>query len=462
MRRTITIALLGIVVSGWCQTAKKPPNIVFILADDMGYFDAGCYGNPYNQTPNIDRLSREGLKFNQAYSAAPVCSPSRAAILTAKHPARLHLTNFLVGNRMDSASSVLPAPWKPYLAGSEVTLAELLKNQGYRTGIVGKWHLGSSDTTMAAAQGFDYDRIISKNGLDYYNYGISARHETIFEDNGEHYLTDKLTDYAVSFVEERKDEPFFLFMAYSAPHVLIVPKGEKLRKYFFAYNKFDGKFNPYYAAMLESLDDGVGRILSRLDDLGLSDNTIVVFTSDNGGVGLPELGPTPTTMEPLRAWKGHVYEGGIRVPLIVRWPGKVQGGSSTENVVIGTDFLPTFMEILGAKAASNDGKSFLPTLMNPTVHQERGPIFWHYPHFSNQEGRPAAAVRSGDYKLVQRYETGEVQLFNLRDDIAEQNDLGNRMTGKRNELKTLLEVWRRSVGANMPVPNPAVHIKVEK
>jgi arylsulfatase A-like enzyme len=214
--------------------------------------------------------------------------------------------------------------------------------------------------------------------------------------------------------------------------------------------------------MLESLDDGVGRILSRLDELGISDNTIVIFTSDNGGVGLPELGPTPTTMEPLRAWKGHVYEGGIRVPLIVRWPGKVQGGSSTENVVIGTDFLPTFMEILGAKAASNDGKSFLPTLMNPTVHQERGPIFWHYPHFSNQEGRPAAAVRSGDYKLVQRYETGEVQLFNLRDDIAEQNDLGNRMTGKRNELKTLLEVWRRSVGANMPVPNPAVHIKVEK
>jgi arylsulfatase A-like enzyme len=355
----------------WCQPAKTAPNIVFILADDMGYFDAGCYGNPYNQTPNIDRLSREGLKFSQAYAAAPVCSPSRAAILTAKHPARLHLTNFLIGNRIDSASNVLPAAWKPYLAGAEVTLAELLQKQGYRTGVVGKWHLGSADTTMAAAQGFDYDRIISKNGLDYYNYGISSKNETVFEDSGRHYLTDKLTDYAVSFIDESKDKPFFLFMAYSAPHVFIVPKGEKLKKYFFAYNKFDEKYNPYYAAMLESLDDGVGRILSRLDELGISENTLVVFTSDNGGVGLPELGPTPTTMDPLRAWKGHVYEGGIRVPLIVRWPGKVQGGSSTENVVIGTDFLPTVMEILGVKTATHDGKSFLPTLRNPLVHQDR-------------------------------------------------------------------------------------------
>ncbi len=434
---------------------NKRPNIVFILADDLGYFDIGSYGNPYNKTPNLDRLAKEGMRFSQAYVASPVCSPSRAAILTAKHPARLHLTNFLVGSRIDSTSRILPAPWKPYLSGKEITLAELLKLQGYRTGIVGKWHLGTTDTIKATAQGFDYDRVISKNGLDYYNYGITSNNKLVFEDDGTHYLTDKLTDYGVEFIQSNKQEPFFLFLTYSAPHVLIVPKAEKLRPYLFSYTNYKGKYNPYYAAMIESLDDGVGRITETLKMLGLDENTIVIFTSDNGGVGLAELGPIPTNMEPLRAWKGHVHEGGIRVPLIVKWPGKVEPGVLNENYITGTDYLPTFMEILNTKVTHPiDGKSFLKTLLDPKTDLKRGAIFWHYPHFSNQEGRPAGAVRLGDFKLIENYETGEITLYNLREDISEQVDLSKTLPKKTEELYALFSEWKTTTKVNMPVPNP--------
>jgi len=453
----IAILLLSTVVSGQSQQRKNKerPNIVFILADDLGYFDVGCYGNPYNKTPNIDRLSKEGMKFSQAYVASPVCSPSRAAILTGKHPARLHLTNFLVGSRIDSASRILPAPWKPYLSGKEITLAELLKLQGYRTGIVGKWHLGTADSIQATAQGFDYDRIISKNGLDYYNYGITSNNKMVFEDDGSHYLTDKLTDFGIEFIETSKEKPFFLFLTYSAPHVMIVPRADKLRPYFFSYSKHGGKYNPYYAAMIESLDDGVGRIAETLRRLGLEENTIVIFTSDNGGVGLAELGPTPTNVEPLRAWKGHVHEGGIRVPLIFKWPGQIEPDVVNENYITGTDYLPTYLEILNTKIRHDiDGKSFLSTLLDPKADLRRGAIFWHYPHFSNQEGRPAGAVRLGDFKLIENYETGEITLYNLRDDISEKVDLSRQLPQKRNELYAMFSQWKTTTKVNMPVPNP--------
>lgn len=464
MRWIIQIFIANFLVSFFdveimAQSAQKKerPNFVFILADDLGYFDLGCYGNPYVLTPNIDKIASDGMKFLQAYVASPVCSPSRAAMLTAKHPARLHLTNFLVGNKVDSASRILPAAWTPFLSGKEITLAELLKESGYRTGVVGKWHLGGSDSSKAAAQGFDYDRIIGKNGLDYYNYGITSNNKTVFEDDGTHYLTDKLTDYGVEFIESDDHKPFFLFLTYSAPHVLIIPRADKLRKYFFKYNQFNGKFNPYYAAMLESLDDGVGRILQALKNKKLDENTIVIFTSDNGGVGLPELGPTPTNMEPLRAWKGHVHEGGIRVPCLIKWPGHIKPGGVNSNYFTGTDYLPTIMEIIGKKLEYPiDGKSFLSTLFNPSIDLNRGPIFWHYPHFSNQEGRPAGAIRLGDFKLIENYETGEVALYNLNDDISESKDLSRIYTAKTQELYSLFKKWRHDTGANMPVTNPLV------
>lgn len=466
--RVISASLLFSMIIVTCPSAnvgaqgpaKKSPNIIFILSDDLGYYDLGCYGNQFNKTTHIDRLASEGMRFSQAYVASPVCSPSRAAILTSKHPARLHLTNFLVGNRVDSASRILPAAWKTYLPGSEVTLAELLKEQGYTTGMVGKWHLGSGDSTIARAQGFDYDRTIGKNGLDYYNYGITSNNKIVFGDDGTHYLTDKLTDYGVVFIEASKHKPFFLFLSYSAPHVMIIPRGDKLRNYLFAYNKFDGKYNPYYAAMLESLDDGVGKILQTLALHGLDDNSIVIFTSDNGGVGLAELGPVPTNMKPLRAWKGHVYEGGIRVPLIIKWPGKITPGSENNNYLTGTDYLPTFMEILGKKIPyAIDGKSFLSTLSDPHASFNRGPIYWHYPHFSNQLGRPAGAVRLGDFKLIENYETGEISLYNLKEDISESKDLKALFPEKTAELNALFQKWKKDMKANMPIPNPRYPVR---
>ncbi|WP_128544620.1 sulfatase [Larkinella soli] len=442
--------------AGQNPPAKSRPNIVFILADDLGYSDLGCYGNPYNRTPNIDGLAKKGLKFRDAYSACPVCSPSRAAILTGKHPVRMQLTNFLVGERRDSTSPVFPANWRKYMPPSETTLAEMLKSRGYQTSMIGKWHLGGADTTAPAAQGFTYDRVIGRNGLDYYNYSITSRGKTVFEDKGTTYLTDRLTDYALEFIDQNKAQPFFLYLAYSAPHIMLVPRADKLRYYFDNYEKFGGRYNPNYGAMIESMDDGVGRIMAELSRHQLLDNTIVVFTSDNGGVGLPELGPVPTRLDPLRAWKGHVYEGGIRVPLIFSWNGRIPDGTETTNRITGTDFVPTFLEMLGIRdqPVSPDGRSFYGVLTNPAKPVDRGPMYWHYPHFSNQMGRPAGAVRVGDYKLVELYETGKLELYNLKEDVAEKNNLAAVQPDKTRELADLLRKWRKEVNANMPAPNP--------
>jgi len=455
MRRKI-LGVAGI-VSGM-TIAQQKPNIVFILTDDMGWSDPGCYGNPFNETPHIDSLAREGIRFTNAYAACPVSSPSRAAILTGKYPARLQLTNFLVGERTDPQSPVLPAPWKPLLESREVTLAELLKQAGYTTGLVGKWHLGGHDTIAPWGQGFDYTRMIGKNGLDYYNYSIyEDSYQKEFTDTGTVYLTDKLTQYAIDFIDRNKQKPFFLYLAYSAPHVMIIPRGDKLKKYFFKYHTWKGKYNPYYAAMVESIDDGVGAVVDFLKKNGLYDNTLIVFTSDNGGVGLPELGPTPTTCEPLRKWKGHVYEGGIRVPAIVVWKGKIPSGQVCEHYFSHVDYLPTFCEILKIKKLPSgvDGKSILPVLTNPaTTAFNRGPVYWHYPHFSNQEGRPAGAIRDGDYKLIEHYETHRVELYNLREDIGETNDLSQQLPEKTKQLHDMFLKWCKEVNAQMPLPNP--------
>jgi len=437
-------------------TAQDRPNIVFILADDLGYTDLGCYGNPFNETPHIDSLAKGGMKFTQAYSSSPVCSPSRAGLLTGIHPARHRLTNFLVGERTDPASPVLPAEWKKYLPSSEITLAEVLRAKQYECGMVGKWHLGTADSLLPSAQGFHYERMIARNGLDYYNYTISRKNETVFEDHGESYLTDKLTDYGVEFIRQNKDKPFFLYLSYSAPHVLLVPRGDKLRKYFFKYEKFNGRYNPNYGAMLESMDDGVGRILETLREFQLTDNTLVIFTSDNGGVGLPELGPIPTDLSPLRAWKGHVYEGGIRIPMIVNWPGKVPPGRVNENYTTNTDYFPTFLELMEIKEAEKnlDGKSLLSTWLDPSASFDRGSVYWHYPHFSNQLGRPAGAIRNGMFKLVESYETGKVELYNVAEDIGEENDLSDSQPRKVKSMLADFRKWQKQVNANMPRSNP--------
>lgn len=451
MKKLLVILCFWVFTEGYGQ---NKPNIIFILADDLGYMDLGCYGNPFNSTPHLDSLARGGIRFTQAYAASPVCSPSRAAIMTGKHPARLNLTNFLVGERTDSLSPVLPAVWKKSLPAAELTLAERLKALGYQTGMVGKWHLGAGEGETPWGQGFDYTRLINKNGLDYYNYNILEKNNKVaFTDNGMTYMTDKLSDYALDFVENRsKEQPFFLYLTYSAPHVFIVPRADKVSKYLLKYEKFNGKYNPYYGAMIESMDDGIGRIMRSLKEQGLLDNTLIVFASDNGGVGLPELGPIPTTSDPLRKWKGHIYEGGIRVPTIMFWKGTIPAQKTCDQYFMNTDYVPTFLEMLGQKPAElSDGKSIWQVIKAPEKTLDRGALYWHYPHFSNQMGRPAGAMRLGDWKLVENYETHALELFNLKDDLSEAHNVAQKNPIKTKEMHKMFTAWRQSVSANMPV-----------
>lgn len=441
------------------NSVQRKPNIVFILADDLGRNDLSCYGNPFNETPQLDKLAKTGIKFTQSYAACPVCSPTRAAIMTGKYPARLQLTNFIAGNLTFPTSQVLPAKWKAYLESSETTIAELLQQNGYTTGMVGKWHLGDEDSTAPWNQGFNYSRMIGKNGLDYYNYSIFIdSYQKEFTDHGTEYLTDKLTDNGVSFIKENAKKPFFLYMAYSAPHVFLVPRADKLSKYFIKYGNSDKKFNPNYAATIESLDDGVGAIVQTLKEEGLLDNTLIIFTSDNGALGMNELGPTPTSNDLLRKWKGHIYEGGTSVPTIISWAGKIDSGKISNTYFSSIDYLPTICELTGiSKLPQNvDGISILPMLFKPEIEQQQiRPLFWHYPHFSNQLGRPAGSVRKGDFKLIENYETGKLELYNLKNDISEMNDLSLKMQSKKKELYNLLVDWRKQVNAQMPMKNPA-------
>jgi arylsulfatase A-like enzyme len=424
------------------------------LADDLGYMDLGCYGNPYNETPHLNALATHGVRFTQAYAASTVCSPSRAAIMTGLHPARLKLTNFLIGNRTEKDSPLLPAPWTTYLASKEITLAQRLKSLGYQTGMIGKWHLGSGDSLAPWNRGFDYARMIGKNGLDYYNYGIFENSfQQVFEDKGDRYMTDKLSDYAVEFIAKQDDsKPFFMYMCYSAPHVFIVPKATKLNKYFMKYEKFKGQYNPYYSTMVESMDDGIGRIMESLKKQGLLKNTLVIFASDNGGVGLPELGPIPTQNDSLRKWKGHVYEGGIRIPTIMFWEGKILPKQVNDHYFMNTDYTATILDLLGQKSPEiSDGISIWPIVNTPLAKAQSRPLFWHYPHFSNQLGRPAGAVRLGDWKLVDNFELAKVELYNLKEDVGERNNVANEFPSKRDELHRLLIDWRQKVKANMPI-----------
>jgi len=445
--------IILLVFIGRALHAQSEPNIIFILAHDLGYKDLGCYGNPFNETPQLDHLAREGMLFTSAY-AHPACSPSRAALMTGKHPARLNITTALGVDRQDPDSPVLAPQMAEALPASEITLAEILKKNGYQTGMIGKWHLGGDHDTGPFNQGFDFDRTICKNGLDYYNYAISSRNRIIFQDTGTVYLTDKLTEYGLQFIrQQNQEEPFFLYMAYSAPHLLIVPKADKVSKYMWKYNQYEGKYNPYYATMIESMDEGIGRIREELKRQGLDENTLIIFKSDNGGVGMDQIAYRPTTIEPLRAWKGHVYEGGIRVPLIMYWKNKIEPGVVNENYITINDFLPTIMELIGDKnyPPDIDGRSFYSTMLDPAKDFERGPIFFHFPHFSGQGGYPAGAVRNGDWKLVKNYETGETELFNLEEDVSESNDVSREYPEKSKEMDLLFQNWKEEVNANMPV-----------
>jgi len=412
---------------------QPPPNLVILLADDLGINDLGCFGRKEHRTPNLDRLAAEGARFTQAYAAASVCSPSRAALMTGQSPARLRITTFL-GGRSDRASHrLLGARTNPQLPAEARTLAELLKPRGYATAAVGKWHLGGKGH-LPTDRGFD----------EYFPGKANPGAESPQGGKGELGQADE----AVRFIERNKGRPFLLYVAFDNPHIpLAAPAGDVAAK--------AGTFHPTYAALVESLDTACGRILGALERNGLARDTLVAFASDNGGVHVPELGESPPTHNaPGRAGKGFLHEGGIRTPLILRYPARLAPGEIAEPVVLG-DLAPTLCALAGAEApAARDFEDLSPLLFERKVRSAPRPLFWHQPLYTNQGGRPGGAVREGDWKLLEHYEDGSLELFDLARDPSETRDLSAREPARVAALRGKLEAWRRSVGAEGMRANP--------
>ena len=433
--------------------AARPLNFVFILADDLGWTDLGCYGSKYYQTPNIDRVAAEGMRFTDAYAACPVCSPTRASILTGKYPTRLNLTDFIPGRPQWPAAKLLSAPFRHELPLEETTIAELLRPSGYRSASIGKWHLGNPPFTPEN-QGFDLNIAGSYRGAPVSYFGPFDLPGLKDSRPGE-YLTDRLTDEAIRFIEASKAGPFFLYLPHFTVHLPLQAKPEVEEKYRKLTHPDQLQHNPTYAAMVEALDQSVGRIMRKLEELKLAENTVVFINSDNGGLLYESASrDNVTSNRPLRAGKGHLYEGGIREPLIVRWPGVAKPGSVCNTPVLSIDYFPTIREMAGARGTSQpDGASLVPLLRGGKA-PDREALFWHYPHYSNQGGPPSGAVRAGSFKLIEFYEDNRLELYNLHDDPGERNNLASAQPGKTQELHALLKNWRTETGAVMPLPNP--------
>jgi arylsulfatase A-like enzyme len=431
--------------------AERPPNVVLIVADDLGWRDLGCYGSTFHKTPHIDQLAKDGIRFTEFYAACPVCSPTRASIMTGRYPQRMNMTDWLPG-RPDRPDQKLKRPViRQELPLEEVTIAEALKARGYATALVGKWHLGG-EGFEPQKQGFDFNVGGEHIGTtrSYFapfknKQGVMPGLENAAE--GE-YLTDRLTADAEKFIETNKDKPFFLYMPHYAPHTPLVAKPEILAKY--KGPPVHGRqSHPTYAAMLESLDESVGRIVKKLDDLKLADNTIVIFTSDNGGLATLEGMPfAPTNNAPLREGKGYLYEGGIRVPMIVKWPGTVKADTTTAEMGCSIDFYPTILDATGiaAKPMSSmpavDGTSLLPVLKGGKHPDPNRTLHWHYPHYANQGSKPGGAIRYGNFKLIEFYEDGRKELFDVRNDPSESRNLIKEKDELAGVMGKMQEVWR--------------------
>ncbi len=442
------------------KTVTRKPNFVFILIDDLGWADIGCYGSELYETPNIDRLAAEGMRFTDAYAACPVCSPTRASILTGKYPATLHLTDWIAGHVSPNAKLKVP-DWTKYLAHEEVTLAEALKAGGYVSASIGKWHLGDKQY-YPDNQGFDYNIAGYDKGQPptyYWPYSVDRDWNneipTMPEGGGDgEYLTDRLTDEALNFIGSNSEKPFFLYLAHYAVHTPIEGKKELIPHYQVKITSESRQKNAEYAAMIQSVDESVGRVLTALREHNLEDDTVVIFMSDNGGLAGIGNWLNITSNYPLRSGKGTAYEGGIREPMIVKWPGRIKAGSVCDVPVTSVDFYPTMLEMAGVAGDPGhnpDGTSLMPLLEN-SGQFDREAIFWHYPHYHITT--PFGAVRKGDWKLIEYYEDGRLELYNLKDDIGEENDLAAAMPDKSEELRKCLDDWRKGVGAQMMTPNP--------
>ncbi|MCX5683467.1 MAG: sulfatase [Planctomycetota bacterium] len=436
--------------------AEAPPaapqrlNFVFFLIDDMGWMDLSCQGSKFYETPNIDRLASQGMRFTNAYAACPVCSPTRASIMTGRYPARLHLTDWIAGHNRPFAKLRIP-DWTKYLPLEEVTIAEALKPAGYATASIGKWHLGGPEF-WPDKQGFDLNFAGTDQGQPP-SYFAPYKIQTIPSAPDGEYLTDRLADETCKFIDANKARPFFVYLPNYAVHSPLMGKKEMIEKYKAKADPASGQKNAVYAAMIQSVDESVGKVCAKLDELGLAGRTVVIFMSDNGGVA------RTTSNAPLRAGKGSLYEGGIREPLIVRWPGAVKPGTTNDEVVISTDFFPTILEIAGVAPSADpahilDGISFVPELKQSGRKRTREAVYWHYPHYHPGGATPGSIIRAGDWKLIEYFEDNRVELYNLREDLGETKDLAATMPDKAAELRKKLADWRTSVGAQMPTPNP--------
>ena len=425
------------------------PNIVFILIDDLGWMDLACQGNPVVRTPNVDRLAGEGMRFTDAYAAAPVCSPTRAAIMTGLAPARLHITNHLPerASFVPDAPVLLPALVRDHLPLEHVTVAEHLRDAGYATAFMGKWHLSRRDdeTFRPEHQGFD----VNLGGCSFGGpptFFDPYRIPTLPDRTPGEYLPERLADEAIAFIGQQREDPFVLFLWNYTVHWPMEAPAELLAKY--ADHTGPGLNDPRYGAMIEGMDRAIGRVLQALQDLGVADETLVVFTSDNGAYG--GVGDN----RPLRKDKGHLYEGGIRVPLIVRWPGVVEPGTTCGTPVVSMDFFPTLLEVacVATDVDPLDGESLVP-LLSGRGGLERDAIFFHYPNYAFHRGnRLGSAVRSGGLKLIEYFDDHSVELFDLWADPGETTDVSSERSEEASALRARLARWRTAVGAAMPRP----------
>lgn len=472
--KQLLIALCFLGVGNLAIAAQPRPNFVVILADDLGWADLGCYGADLHETPHIDRLAKEGIRFTDAY-AMPVCSPTRAALLTGRHAARVRITVWSEGSLNPPRNrKLLEAASQHDLPHSETTLAGHLQREGYLTALVGKWHLGDANH-FPETHGFDVNIGGTHWGAPqtYWwpysgtgKFGPEFRYvpHLEFGSSGE-YLTDRLTDEAIKVIDQAGDQSFFLYLAHHAPHTPIEAKEDDTRHFQSKLKPGMHHQNPVYAAMVKSLDHSVGRVLAHLKKRNLEENTVIVFLSDNGGfIGIDrKSGQTipVTDNAPLRSGKGSCYEGGIRVPLIVRWPGVTTGGTVCATPVIVMDLFHTLLAAAGLKAPLDlvsDGLDLKPLLQQPTADLERDALFFHYPHYY-QTTTPVSAVRAGKWKLLEYLEDERVELYNLEDDLGEQNDLASTMPDKAAELRERLHQWRKATNAAMPTPNPEYNPK---
>ncbi|WP_050769376.1 sulfatase [Blastopirellula marina] len=447
--RQCIAAILVLLASGALHSDAAPtkPNIVFILIDDMGCKDAGCYGATNFSTPHIDRLANQGMRFTDAY-AAPVCSPTRASLMTGKHPARLHLTNFIpqIGRQLP-AGKLIPPGFNHVLPLDEKTIAQELHADGYQCAMIGKWHLGEEHGPEYRPQNRGFDRVVlsEHHGIFNYFYPFVDQQKWPYAGplpgNPGDYLPDRLTDEAIDFVRENRERPFFLYLSHWSVHGRYFAPESLIAK----YRERGLEERPaIYAAMMETVDNSVGRLMATLDELNLADNTLFVFMSDNGGERI-------TSMAPLRGSKGSLYEGGVRVPLIVRYPGVVKPNTTCSVPVISHDLFPTFLDFAERSYRDNklDGHSIAGLLTGEQSELDRDALYWHFPHYWGST-RPCSAMRQGRWKLVEHLETGRAQLYDLSSDPGEQRDLANEMPQQATELRKMLAQWRTKVGAQMP------------